>query len=173
MAQTEAQEAAKVAAIAAYESKSSKRASLDEALKQARLRNMAGHEPLATSLGEYVYELQQGPAVSLSRNIAANSQFWATPWKTLGGSALLVHPLAKLGRMAAKPAVIRGHASAMTAFVLSTVQPSLVATGAMDALVKVWQVPGGGLISDLNEGDAMATLRGADGRITALAVCSP
>jgi hypothetical protein len=119
VAQTEAQAAAKVATIAAYESKSSNRAVLDEALKQARLRSMAGHEPLATSLGEYVYELQQGPAVSLSRNIAANSQFWATPWKTLGGSALLVHPLAKLGRMAAKPAVIRGHASAMTAFVIT------------------------------------------------------
>jgi coronin-7 len=150
----------------AVDGKSSKRASLDEALRQAKLRNITGYEPLLKSTSEYVFDLQPGPAVGLSRALAVNSQFWATPWKTLGGSALLVHPIGKTGRLSATPALIRGHAQPLTCFSLSNVQPNLVATGSMDALVKIWQVPGGGLVSDITDDQALANLRGSDGRIT-------
>jgi hypothetical protein len=54
-----------------------------------------------------------------------------------GGSALLVWPINKLGRLPDQPALVRGHPTPLTAFALSPVQQHLLATGASDGVVRL------------------------------------
>ncbi len=81
---------------------------------------------------------------------------------------MLVHPLGKLGRLADQPALVRPHSTPVTAFTLSSVQPTLLATGAADAVIKLWSLPadGAALKADLTE--CTRELRGCQGRVSAL-----
>ena len=51
---------------------------------------------------------------------------------------MAVWPLTVLGRLPEQPHLIRGHATPITTFSVSSIQDTLIATGAADAHVSNW-----------------------------------
>lgn len=86
------------------------------------------------SLGMFVLSISMMKARSIELKHHPFHAVLIRPCGT-GGSALLVWPLPRLGRLPDQPSLIRGHGTPITAFALSTVQPNLVASGASDAIV--------------------------------------
>ena len=121
--------------------KSEVRKRIEETTKQKKFRILSGNEPTVHALEEYYYAIQPaGATMRVHRTLGVNRTCFVTPWKTLGGSALCVWPLLKMGRLPDKPFVIRGYGSAITAFAVSAIQENLMATGNADGHVMVWDV---------------------------------
>ena len=82
--------------------------------------------------------------------VAASHQFIAVPYGAGGNVAVLPINFSDYKRDDNLP-FISAHSSPLSDFKFSPFNPSLLATGADDGVVKLWEVPTGGLTSTLSE----------------------
>lgn len=144
--------------------KSANRLQLEQRFQKSPFFNLTGKEP--RSLSAIYYGLQPADAVSLAVGIASNARLMLIPWKTMTGSALAVLPLARKGRVAERLPLLRAHPHSLTSLALSDADASVLATGCIDAHVRVWRLPPDGLVdADLSEPRLDLLL---DGKVTAL-----
>ncbi|GAB5358359.1 hypothetical protein AAMO2058_000450700 [Amorphochlora amoebiformis] len=115
------------------------RKKISSKLKRSAYVYLGGKQ--TTSKDKYFFDVKTGRPVNMQRNLALNKKFLAFPWKAIGGSAVAILPRDhKMGRIGDLPKV-RGHSDQVTAFDLSILQPSKMATGAGEGVVKVWTIP--------------------------------
>lgn len=108
-------------------------------LRRTAFTHLGGREP--TDKAKAYFDLKvTSKALRMSQNLDLNSKFIAFPWKTSGGSGVAVIPRSRpLGRTS-NPVKVRGHTEQVSCFALSRLQPDLMATGAPDAMCKVWRL---------------------------------
>lgn len=82
--------------------------------------------------------------------LAASHQFIAAPYGTGGNLTVLPINFSDFKRDD-NPPFISAHSSSLADFKFSPFNASLLATGAEDGVVKLWEVPSGGLTSTLSE----------------------
>mmetsp|Transcript_29906 Transcript_29906/g.58639 ORF Transcript_29906/g.58639 Transcript_29906/m.58639 type:complete len:932 (-) Transcript_29906:221-3016(-) len=130
---------------AKYE-ESEKRKDLNSKFKVHPFKHTSGSEP--RNLEQQWYKIQPSKDVYNCRNLKANNKYYAMPWKTGGGSYVHVQPLDKRGRMEDKPPGVHGHKTQVTAFDLSWLDESLLASGSQEGVVKIFRIPEGGITDD-------------------------
>ncbi|XP_060605093.1 coronin-1B-like isoform X3 [Ruditapes philippinarum] len=82
---------------------------------------------------------------------AVNPKYLAVVTESSGGGAFVVLPLAKTGRVDINAPKVCGHAGGVLDIKWSPFHDDVIASGSDDCTVKVWQIPNGGLISNLSE----------------------
>ena len=148
-------QAGKKAAANVNESKnyaaSETRKQIESKLKKSIYVHTSLKEP--PTVHETYYDLKLGASLPLVDNVRCNSLRFAVPWTSLGGSAVAVFELGKVGRAPTTQPCIRGHKSQATCFDLSTRigQEEWLATGSQEGQIKVWKLPKDGVKSDLND----------------------
>ncbi|ELP88302.1 actin-binding protein, putative, partial [Entamoeba invadens IP1] len=83
--------------------------------------------------------------------------FYAVPWKMTGNGVLYVGLLNKADRISDKPFLLHAHDSQLTSYQFSPFHERMLATGAKDGLVKIWNIPPDGLTEDLFEANSIIT----------------
>jgi coronin-1B/1C/6 len=68
-----------------------------------------------------------------------------------GGGAFLVLPLAKVGRVNPDVPLVGGHKGPVLDIAWCPHNDNVIASASEDCLVKVWQIPDGGLIKNMTE----------------------
>jgi hypothetical protein len=115
-------------------------------------------------MDQYWYKLQKDKRDLFNcRNVRVNSKYFAMPWQTGGGSAVLIQSLDKKGRTEDKPFCVHGHSQQVTTFDLNWLDESLFASGSGDGVAKIYKIPDGGLKDDNLA--SVADLK-CDGRLT-------
>jgi hypothetical protein len=90
--------------------------------------------------------------------LSGNTKFVAVSWNTGGGGALAVLPHDKATRLGSSIPLIKGHTGPILDFDFSPFDDHQVCTSSEDNSVRVWQIPEGGLTSDLS--DPLVVLEG-------------
>ncbi|XP_033107410.1 coronin-2B-like isoform X3 [Anneissia japonica] len=97
---------------------------------------------------------------------AVNPKFLAIVLQAAGGGAFTVVPLKKTGRIESSYPKIVGHSSTVLDIKWSPFDDHLIASCSDDGLIKFWQIPEGGLLTNRSEADA--TLHGHTRKVTFL-----
>lgn len=82
---------------------------------------------------------------------AVNPKFLAVIVESGGGGAFLVMPLAKTGRVAPDAPVVGGHKGPVLDIAWCPHNDNVIASASEDCVVKVWQIPDGGLTRNVTE----------------------
>lgn len=82
---------------------------------------------------------------------AVNPKFLAIIVESAGGGAFIVLPHNKVGRIAADHALVGGHKGPVLDIAWCPHNDNVIASGSEDCVVKVWQIPDGGLTRTLTE----------------------
>ncbi|XP_037914141.1 coronin-6 isoform X1 [Hermetia illucens] len=82
---------------------------------------------------------------------AVNPKFLAIIVESAGGGAFIVLPHNKVGRIAADHPLVGGHKGPVLDIAWCPHNDNVIASGSEDCVVKVWQIPDGGLIKTLTE----------------------
>ncbi|XP_035793520.1 coronin-6-like isoform X2 [Anopheles albimanus] len=82
---------------------------------------------------------------------AVNPKFLAIIVESAGGGAFIVLPHNKVGRIAADHALVGGHKGPVLDIAWCPHNDNVIASGSEDCVVKVWQIPDGGLSRTLTE----------------------
>lgn len=144
-----------ISPLASFQSHSRQR--VNSRLAGSKYRHIQCAEPLQKS--RCYHDLNNSEQnLLLYKNIHANTLFWATPWKTSGGSALAVFRVgeqADLGRtpLNKQDSGVLRMSSNLASFALSPLQPNLIATATVES-IKVWELPTVGLNESNNSSDA-------------------
>ncbi|KAJ9472042.1 Coronin-A [Diplonema papillatum] len=83
--------------------------------------------------------------------IAANHKWIACHWAGSGAGKIVVFDVTKPLKSGSHPPAIAGHSAGVIDWTFHPYNPDLLVTGSEDCTIKVWQVPEGGLTSDLTE----------------------
>eukprot|EP00127_Corallochytrium_limacisporum_P000540 Clim_evm5s17 gene=Clim_evmTU5s17 len=86
-----------------------------------------------------------------SNNVAVNTTYVAVVLQAAGGGAFLVQKLDHPNRVEAETAKVVGHSGAVTDIQWNPFNDAVIASGSEDCTVKVWNIPSGGLKTDLTE----------------------
>jgi len=107
--------------------------------------------------------------VKISRNAwdspfcSVNTKFISVVLEAQGGGAFMVIPLEKTGRVDLNYPKVTGHTSAVLDVQFCPFNDHIIASGSEDCLVKVWEIPEGGLTSNLDE--SLVDLEGHQRRV--------
>ena len=82
---------------------------------------------------------------------AVNPKFLAVIVESGGGGAFLVMPLNKTGRVAPDAPVVGGHKGPVLDIAWCPHNDNVIASASEDCVVKVWQIPDGGLTRNVTE----------------------
>lgn len=82
---------------------------------------------------------------------AVNSKFLAIIIEAAGGGAFLVLPLSKTGRIDVSYPLVSGHKGPVLDIAWCPFHDNVIASGSEDGIVRVWQIPEGGLVRHLTE----------------------
>ncbi|KAL1379142.1 hypothetical protein pipiens_015119 [Culex pipiens pipiens] len=82
---------------------------------------------------------------------AVNPKFLAIIVESAGGGAFIVLPHNKVGRIAADHALVGGHKGPVLDIAWCPHNDNVIASGSEDCVVKVWQIPDGGLSRTLTD----------------------
>jgi coronin-1B/1C/6 len=82
---------------------------------------------------------------------AVNPKFLAIIVESAGGGAFIVLPHNKVGRIPADHALVGGHKGPVLDIAWCPHNDNVIASGSEDCVVKVWQIPDGGLSRTLTE----------------------
>ncbi|XP_050428555.1 coronin-1C [Adelges cooleyi] len=82
---------------------------------------------------------------------AVNPKFVACIVESAGGGAFIVLPLNKTGRLPADQPVVGGHKGPVLDIAWCPHNDNVIASGSEDCVVKVWQIPDGGISRTLTE----------------------
>ena len=82
---------------------------------------------------------------------AVNPKFLAVIVESGGGGAFLVMPLSKTGRVAPDAPVVGGHKGPVLDIAWCPHNDNVIASASEDCVVKVWQIPDGGLTRNVTE----------------------
>ncbi|XP_053387812.1 coronin-1B-like isoform X2 [Mercenaria mercenaria] len=82
---------------------------------------------------------------------AVNPKYLAVVTESAGGGSFVVLPLSKTGRVDINAPKVCGHAGGVLDIKWSPFHDDVIASGSDDCTVKVWQIPDGGLKSNLTE----------------------
>lgn len=82
---------------------------------------------------------------------AVNPKFLAIIVESAGGGAFIVLPHNKVGRIAADHALVGGHKGPVLDIAWCPHNDNVIASGSEDCVVKVWQIPDGGLSRTMTE----------------------
>ncbi|KXJ83210.1 hypothetical protein RP20_CCG008046 [Aedes albopictus] len=82
---------------------------------------------------------------------AVNPKFLAIIVESAGGGAFIVLPHNKVGRIAADHALVGGHKGPVLDIAWCPHNDNVIASGSEDCVVKVWQIPDGGLTRTITE----------------------
>ncbi|KAG9508558.1 Coronin-6, partial [Fragariocoptes setiger] len=82
---------------------------------------------------------------------AANPKFLAVVTEAAGGGAFLVVPINKTGRIDVNAPLVAGHKGAVLDIAWCPFDDHVIASASDDAIVRVWQIPHGGLTRTLTE----------------------
>ncbi|XP_018895730.1 coronin-6 isoform X2 [Bemisia tabaci] len=82
---------------------------------------------------------------------AVNPKFLAIIVESAGGGAFIVLPLNKAGRIAADHPLVGGHKGPVLDIAWCPHNDNVIASGSEDCVVKVWQIPDGGISRTLTE----------------------
>ncbi|XP_062135526.1 coronin-1C-A isoform X1 [Drosophila sulfurigaster albostrigata] len=82
---------------------------------------------------------------------AVNPKFMAIIVESAGGGAFIVLPHNKVGRIAADHPLVGGHKGPVLDIAWCPHNDNVIASGSEDCVVKVWQIPDGGLSRTLTE----------------------
>jgi len=94
---------------------------------------------------------------------AVNPKFLAIVIEAAGGGAFLVLPLNKTGRIEVNTPLVAGHKGPVLDIQWSPFNDNVIASASEDAIVRVWQIPEGGLSRPLTE--PIAELHGHQRRV--------
>jgi len=86
-----------------------------------------------------------------SNHIAASTEYWAAIWEAQGGGAVCVKTHSDIGKGTANPNLVVGHKAAVLDVQFSPFNPRMLATASEDCMVKIWNLPEGGLSGDIKE----------------------
>lgn len=129
--------------------KSETRQKLETLFKKNTFNNLKGSEP--QSLDASWYKLNVGGSMPFGRNIICNAKYLFVPWSTLAGSAIAVFDIDKKGRAPVELPLIRAHTQDISSMDVLPHDPSQLLTGSIDAHIRLWNIPEGGLTKDLTE----------------------
>eukprot|EP01006_Ploeotia_vitrea_P034813 TRINITY_DN65800_c7_g8_i1.p1 TRINITY_DN65800_c7_g8~~TRINITY_DN65800_c7_g8_i1.p1 ORF type:complete len:961 (+),score=510.52 TRINITY_DN65800_c7_g8_i1:53-2935(+) len=135
--------------VSANKAKSAVRSRIDSALAKSAFQHTMPTQPMSRT--SHYFDVKPGNNLPLGRTLSCNDKFFAMPWKAIGGSGVLVHPLAKPGRIGAKAPLVRGHKSQVSCLELSKLHDTLLVSGGPSGHVRVTQVPEAGLTADLHD----------------------
>lgn len=131
-------------------SASEKRQALNEKLKVSLFKHVDGFEP--RELGQCFSHLSPFlGAIYLNKALRANQNHLVFPSKVGNGSTLCVMDQGKVGRAKETMPTLKGHKAPITAFDVSTVDPALIVSADQSGVIRVWNVPGKGLVEDQHE----------------------
>ncbi|KAL1129795.1 hypothetical protein AAG570_012739 [Ranatra chinensis] len=82
---------------------------------------------------------------------AVNPKFLAIIVESAGGGAFIVLPHSKVGRIAADHPLVGGHKGPVLDIAWCPHNDNVIASGSEDCVVKVWQIPDGGISRTLTE----------------------
>jgi coronin-1B/1C/6 len=111
---------------------------------------------------EKAYQNVKVECTGESNHIAANGTFFAVALQG-GGGPVLVHPLAKVGRVEVNAPRINVHKAKVVDIDFSPFSNNLIATAGEDCLIKLTVFPSGGLTDSIN--DSNATLQGHEKKL--------
>lgn len=111
---------------------------------------------------EKAYQNVKVECTGESNHIAANREFFAVALQG-GGGPVLVHPLAKVGRVDVNAPRVNVHKNKVTDIDFSPFLNNLVATASEDCLIKLTLFPSEGLKESINESNA--TLSGHEKKL--------
>lgn len=94
---------------------------------------------------------------------AVNPKYIAIVTEAAGGGAFLVLPLEKTGRVDRDAPLVVGHKAAVLDIQWCPHDDDIIASASEDCMVKVWQIPEGGLLRNLEE--SIADLSGHQRRV--------
>lgn len=80
---------------------------------------------------------------------AVNPKFLAIVIEAAGGGAFLVLPLSKTGRIDVSYPLVNGHRGPVLDVAWCPFDDNIIASGSEDGVVRVWQIPDGGLVRPL------------------------
>jgi WD40 repeat protein len=92
-----------------------------------------------------------------------NSKFLAVITEEMGGGAFLIINLENTGRVDLNHPKVSGHQAAVLDVMFCPFNDNIIASGGEDCLVKVWEIPEGGLTENLDE--SLVDLEGHQRRI--------
>jgi len=107
--------------------------------------------------------------IKISRNAwdstmsSVNTKFLAVVLEAQGGGAFMVIPLESTGRVDLNFPKVCGHTSTVLDVEFCPYNDNLIASGSEDCLVKVWEIPDGGLSENLSE--SLVDLEGHQRRV--------
>ncbi|CAN0107312.1 unnamed protein product, partial [Phaeothamnion confervicola] len=93
--------------------------------------------------------------------VACSDHFWAVPCAG-GGGPVFVSPMESHGKVEVGRPMINGHKSSVTSIAFGRFDPALMATGADDGSLALWQLPEGGPTAAMGADDAVALVSGND-----------
>jgi len=93
-----------------------------------------------------------------SNKIKVNTKYVAVMWEAGGGGAFAVIPLGMQGKISPNLPLVCGHKAEVLDIDFHPFNESLIASASEDCYVKIWQIPEGGLKSNMT--DAVQTLGG-------------
>ncbi|MES1916291.1 MAG: hypothetical protein MHM6MM_008123, partial [Cercozoa sp. M6MM] len=114
-----------------------RRAALDKRFTQSTLLHTSGSEEKSKDAMYTHWNVSRDN----SRSLVVNEHCAAAVWTTVGGNAVGVVPLSKLGRLPAEWPLVRAHAQKINMIALSGMHTNLLATASDDGTVKVFDMP--------------------------------
>jgi coronin-2 len=82
---------------------------------------------------------------------AANPKFLAVVVEVGGGGSFVVLPIEKMGRLDHAASKVCGHSRPVLDIKWNPFNDNIIASASEDCTVKLWYIPDGGLVTDLNE----------------------
>ena len=117
-------------------------------VRQSKFRHIYG----SNMKREQCYDNIRGSKSSWDSTFCAvNPKFLAVIVESGGGGAFLVMPLSKTGRVAPDAPVVGGHKGPVLDIAWCPHNDNVIASASEDCVVKVWQIPDGGLTRNVTE----------------------
>lgn len=110
-------------------------------VRQSKFRHVFG---AAAKPEKSYFDFKIGRTAWDSNKVYANASFVACLWEAQGGGSFCVIPSTQYGKLHPSQALFSGHKAAVLDLGFSPFNDSIIASGADDAYVKVWQIPAGG-----------------------------
>lgn len=110
-------------------------------VRASKFRHVFG---TATKPEKSYFDFKIGRTAWDSNKVYVNSSYLACLWEAQGGGSFCVVPISQYGKVHPSQALFSGHKAAVLDLAFSPFNDAIIASGADDSAVKVWQVPEGG-----------------------------